>query len=140
MHVHSNPQINSLVTVHTVPPVTMCAVTSPCFGPGSAQPIYLGLIRPISKKKNQKYLFQHFIIFPCNFYVILINIWWYFFMLLKIQKSDIKIPGFSSKNFQKYKKNKKFKNLQTIIVFFNTTLDIESFSTLIGLVLSIFIM
>ena len=91
-------------------PVTMCTVANPCFGPGSAQPIYLGLIRPISKKKNQKYLFQHFIIFPRSFYVILINIGWYF-MLLKIQKSDIKIPGFCQK-LPKIQKNwKKRKNV-----------------------------
>jgi hypothetical protein len=46
-------------------------------GPGSAQPMYLGLTRPISKK-IQKYLFQNFTIFPCSFYVILINIRQYF--------------------------------------------------------------
>ena len=33
-----------------------------------------GLGRPIQKEKNQKYLLQHFIIFPRSCYVILINI------------------------------------------------------------------
>ena len=117
---HSNWLINSRVTVCTVTPVTIHATVhtvtrllcaqypAHAFGPGSAQPMYLGLTRPISKKKNQKYLFQHFIIFPRSFYVILINIGWYF-MLLKIQKSDIKIPGFRQKlsKIQKIKKKKK---------------------------------
>ena len=84
--------------------------------------MYLGLTRPISKKKNQKYLFQR------SFYIILINIGWYF-MLLKIQKSDIKIPGLrqnNSKSTKKLKKRKKMflcirpsvSNLKNHIVFF----------------------
>ena len=62
--------------------------------------MYLGLTRPIQKEKNQKYLFQR------SFYVILINIGWYF-MLLKIQKSDIKIPGLRQNNSKSTKKLKK---------------------------------
>ena len=65
--------------------------------------MYLGLTRPIQKEKNQKYLFQR------SFYVILINIGWYF-MLLKIQKSDIKIPGLrqnNSKSTNKIEKKRK---------------------------------
>ena len=62
--------------------------------------MYLGMTRPIQKEKNQKYLFQR------SFYVILINIGWYF-MLLKTQNSDIKIPGLRQNNSKSTKKLKK---------------------------------
>ena len=92
---HSNWLINSQVTV--------CTVTSPCiwvrfgpahvFGPDSAH----------FKEKNQKYLFQHFIIFPRSFYVILINIGQHFYT-----NPVLKYPVFG-KNFQKYKKTNNWK-------------------------------
>ena len=106
----------------------MCTVPSPCiwarFGPAHV----FGSDPAHFKEKNQKYLFQHFIIFSRSFYVIFINIGWYF-MLLKIQKSDIKIPGFRQKlpKIQKnWKKRKKMflcirpsvSNLKNHIVFF----------------------
>jgi hypothetical protein len=76
-------------------------------------PGWLGQIRPIFlfflifvKRKIQKYFFWNFTIFPCIFYVILINIKQYFYVA-KNTKSDIKIPGFRQ-NFQNTKK-KNFK-------------------------------
>jgi hypothetical protein len=75
-------------------------------------PEWLGQVRPsFFKKKIQKYFFWNFTIFPCIFYVILINIKQYFYVA-KNTKSDIKIPGFRQ-NFQNTKKNfeKKKKNI-----------------------------
>jgi hypothetical protein len=66
-------------------------------GPGPAQ-FFL-------KKKNSKIFFWNFTIFPCIFYVILINIKQYFYVA-KNTKSDIKIPGFRQ-NFQNTKKTLK---------------------------------
>jgi hypothetical protein len=70
-------------------------------GPGPAQLFFL-----IEKFKN---IFWNFKIFPCIFYVILINIKQYFYVA-KNTKSDIKIPDFrqnfqNTKNFEKKKKN-----------------------------------
>ena len=76
--------------MYTVTRLLCAQCQAHAFGPGSAQPT-----GPF-QRKNQKYLFQHFIIFPRSFYVIFINIRWYL-MLLKIQKTDIKIPGFRQK-------------------------------------------
>ena len=61
------------------------------------------------KEKNKKYLFQHIIIFPRNFYVILINIWLYFFYVVKNTKIWFLNTWFSSKKKSsiKYKKIKK---------------------------------
>ena len=58
-------------------------------------------------KKISKILFWNFTIFPCIFYVILINIKQYFYVA-KNTKSNIKIPGFrqnfqNTKNFEKKK-------------------------------------
>ena len=51
--------INSLVTVHTVTRLLCAQYPAHAFGPGSAaQPIYLGLIRPISKKKIKNICFS----------------------------------------------------------------------------------
>ena len=54
------------------------------------------------KEKNQKYLFQHFIIFPRRFYVILINIGQYFYVVK--YKSGINIPDFRQKPSKNTKK------------------------------------
>ena len=69
-------------------------------GPGPAQFFFL-----IEKFKN---IFWNLKIFPCIFYVILINIKQYFYVA-KNTKSDIKIPDFhqnfqNTKNFEKKKK------------------------------------
>jgi hypothetical protein len=70
-------------------------------GPGPAQ-FFL--------KRIQKIFFWNFTIFPCIFYVILINIKQYFYVA-KNTKSDIKIPGFRQ-NFKNTKKTlKKEKNI-----------------------------
>ena len=98
--------------MHTVPGLLCAQYRAHAFGPGSAQPIYLGLIRPISKKKdkNKKItnLFPHLIIFPRSFYIILINIGQYFYVVKNI-KSDIKYPVFHQKLSKIQKKNPKIK-------------------------------
>jgi len=60
------------------------------------------------KKKNSKIFVCNFTFFPCIFYVILINIKQYFYVA-KNTKSDIKIPGFSSKTSKIQKNLKKRK-------------------------------
>jgi len=61
------------------------------------------------KRKIQKNIVWNFTIFPCIFYVILINIKQYFYVA-KNTKSGIKIPGFRQ-NFQNIKKFEKKKKI-----------------------------
>jgi len=66
---------------------------------GSGPVFYFILLK---KRKKFKNIFWNFYIFPCIFYVILINIKQYFYVA-KNTKFDIKIPGFRQ-NFQNTKK------------------------------------
>jgi len=74
-------------------------------GPGSAQPMYLGLPGPFQKKKSNQILVVNFTIFLRSFfYVILINIGLYF--IPKNTNPVLKIPSLRQ-NFQKYRKTLK---------------------------------
>jgi hypothetical protein len=81
MHEHSNQLIIFHGLDHQPSPRGWAESSPQYMGRVKPSPEWLGQVRlSFFKKKIQKYFFWNFTIFPCIFYVILINIKQYFYV------------------------------------------------------------